>query len=466
MITALDSKVADRNSESLGVSTDKLMDNAGEAVATLLRERFSGSRFAIVCGCGNNGGDGFATANHMLGEDVTVLLLEPEKDIHTPVAISQLSRVSCPIKTFTDSELNGYDLLVDCALGIGVKGHLRPPYDTYVKATRKFQGKKVSVDVPSGLGTDLAVNPDVTITFDDVKEGMTAQNSGEIVIVDIGVPKDAYKCTGPGDLLRYPIPDRNSHKGNNGRLLVIGGGPYFGAPAMTALAAMRVGADLVRIATPSSSYHEVASQCPVFVMTELGGKTLNHSHVRQLLDLAENNDAVVIGPGLGRDEHTFEAIKEFVSLCKTPMVIDADGLIALGPSFSNKKVPTVLTPHAREFRELGGTSGDILDVNRLASRLNSVVVLKGPEDIISDGIRTKLNRSGTPAMTSAGTGDVLAGLIGGLMAKGMPAYEAAYLGTYISGKAGERAYDEFSYGMMATDVIDMVPKVLKEGLEQ
>ena len=465
MISSLDSKVMDANSEALGTSVLTLMDNAGKAVADLLRERFHGQRFIIFCGHGNNGGDGFATAIHLAEEDVSVCIIGDPSKVRPGAASTYLSELGCPVVQF-DPNNRDYDVLVDAVLGTGTKGKLRPEIETYIDYTRKFQGPIVSIDVPTGIGSPKSVIPDITITMHDVKEGMDEKNSGEIVVADIGIPEKAYTHTGPGDLYRYPIPTKDSHKGANGSLLVIGGGPYYGAPAMAAMAAMRTGVDLVTIATPESSYHEVAAQSPVLMVRKLRGSTLCHDHVKELLKMSEVCDAVLIGPGLGRDEHTFEAVKEFVSLCRKPLVIDADGLNALGTDFNAKGPQTVLTPHSGEYLRIGGSSKDPEDVRKTSSRLGCTIVLKGRYDIISNGDSVKINGTGTPGMTTGGTGDVLAGIIGGLLAKGMDAYEAGYLGAYISGKAGELAFNKFSYGMIATDVIDRIPKALKNGFDR
>lgn len=466
MITSLDSKVMDINSESLGVSIESLMKKAGQAIADTIRTRYMGKKIAFACGKGNNGGDGFAAANNLALVNITILMICKSSEIHSKEALEQFSKLKCPIIDFFSEDLDQYDVIVDCALGTGIVGDLREPYITYIQRLNEFKGIVMSVDIPSGMGTDLSVRPNLTITFHDIKEGMNKSNSGEILIKDIGIPTDAIKKTGPGDMLRYPIPSTDSHKGCNGTLLVIGGGPYFGAPSMAAMAAMRTGIDLVRIASPTYSFPQIASFSPVFVMNELKGDILGPGHVRKLLELSEICDAVLIGPGLGLDDLTAEAVVDFVSKCRKPMVIDADGLNALGKSFHGNGTPIVLTPHSREFLRLGGTLGSdpAKHVSIKATETDTVILLKGATDIISNGDRIRFNETGTPAMTCAGTGDVLAGIVAGLLSKGMPPFDAACLGAYMSGKAGEIAFRKKSYGMMATDVIDNIPNVLLEGL--
>ena len=464
MITSIDSAVIDANCEAMGIGVPVLMGNAGMGIASFLSERFPGKKIAFVCGNGNNGGDGIAAARLMNADDVTVFLLKPKSSIKSEFVKEMLSELMCQIKSFSDFAAKDIDVLVDCALGTGMTGDIRSPYDKFISTANKFKGKVVSVDVPSGLGTNLSVKPDITITLHDVKEGMNKKNSGEIIVKDIGIPKEAYDRVGPGDMLRYPIPEKGSHKGSNGRLLIIGGGPYYGAPAMSALAAMRVGADIVRLAVPENCSKTVASFSPVFMINELSGNIVKKEHLDILLDLTKNHDAVLIGPGLGLDPSTIETVKLFVKKCGLPMVVDADAITALGEDFVSKG-KMILTPHEGEFVKLGGKLYCAIDpVRYLAKEKNSVVLLKGNTDWISDGERLRSNITGTPAMTSAGTGDVLSGIVAGLLSKGMSCFDAAALGAFISGRAGEHAFDELSYGMIATDVIDSIPKVLKEYL--
>jgi hydroxyethylthiazole kinase-like uncharacterized protein yjeF len=465
LITFEDSKVMDLNSAIFGVNIKTLMTNAGKAIAEILDKDYPAIKIAFACGKGNNGGDGFAAAHFIRNHNVTVLLID-SKTSQSEEASYYYSLLKCPIMPFEMADLDSYDLIVDCGLGTGIHGNIKEPYISYVKKLNKFKGIIISVDLPTGFDTINTVKPARTITLHDIKEGMNETNCGEIVTIDIGVPPEAYKYVGTGDMIRYPIPAPNSHKGCNGSLLIIGGGPYYGAPAMSALAAMRIGTDLVKIVTPSKSYERISSFSPVFVMGELSGDRLKPEHVKNLLDLCNMYNAVLIGPGLGLEDETSEAVKEFVSKCPVPMVIDADGITSLGREFRFKDVPSIITPHSREFIRIGGTFKDDTErsVNIKSLDINSIIVLKGQQDYISDGYKTRINTSGTVGMTSAGTGDVLGGIIAGLLSKGMKPFDAACLGTYISGKAGELAFEEKSYGMIATDVIDKIPIVLKNEL--
>lgn len=457
-MSPLDSRVMDANAEALGVSVTELMGNAGKAVRDLLAERYPGRRILFVCGPGNNGGDGFAAASMMDPSEVSVALLKKPSEIHTDAAWHFYSLLTCPIIDYSKADLSAYDVIVDCALGTGMSGNVREPYRSFVTACSNLTADIVSVDVPSGMGSDVSVVPKVTVTFHDIKEGMDRDRCGEIVIADIGIPAEAVDVTGPGDMLRYPIPKKDSHKGDNGRLMIVAGGPYFGAPMMASMSALRTGADTVRLYVPESVFGIVASASPVLMITPLPGDRLTPDSVEFLLKESEGYDAVLIGPGLGTAPETVEAVRMFVAGCGIPRVIDADGITAVvGMEFDGD---VVLTPHRREFQRLGGTCC----ANELSARINATVLRKGHEDEISDGRRTRLNRTGTSAMTGAGTGDVLAGCVASLLSKGLTPFDSACLGAYICGKAGERAFEDKSYGLIATDIVEEIPHVLRDGL--
>lgn len=459
MITALDSRVLDANSEALGIPVSSLMDNAGTAVADFLKECYSGKRILFVCGPGNNGGDGFAAALRMDPSLVKVALLKKASGIHSEISRERYSVLECDISMYSADCIDECDVIVDCALGTGMSGDVREPYRSFIIEANDSGKDIISVDVPSGLGTDTAIKPTHTITFHDIKTGMDGTNCGSIHVVDIGIPENASSQVGPGDMLRYPIPDRNSHKGQNGRLMVIGGGPYFGAPAMSSMAALRVGVDSVRIFTPESSGMVISHSSPVLMVTSLDGDRLKPSDVGFLIEESRNYDAVLIGPGLGLHDETREAVKEFVSKCGKPMVIDADGITAV----SDMILPsdTILTPHSGEYRSIEHFGSDQMDVSR---NMRAIILRKGPKDVITDGSRSRVNVTGTPAMTGAGTGDVLSGTVAGLLSKGMSPFDAACVGAYISGRAGEIAFGKRSYGLIATDIIDCIPDVLLESL--
>jgi len=333
-------------------------------------------------------------------------------------------------------------------------------------------GKPVlSVDVPSGFGTGLMVRPTVTVALHDVKEGMTTDNSGRIRIADIGIPSKVTTMIGPGEFLLYPLPRATSHKGENGRLLVVAGGPYTGAPALVGFGSLGIGIDLVHIATPASAATVVAAYSPTFIVHPLVGHRLLREDLRQIIELTPRVDAVAIGPGLGDAAGTLEAIREVVRGIQVPMVLDADAIkaVAVDPKcLAGKKA--VLTPHSREFQLLSGKSlPDAPEeraemVRETAKALGATILLKGHVDIVTDGTRLKFNYTGNPGMTAGGTGDVLCGLTAGLIAKGMAPYDAARLAAFTNGAAGDLAFEEKSYGLTSLDVANHLGHILAKFL--
>lgn len=459
MMTPLDSRVMDANSEALGVSVEQLMGNAGRAVASFIESEYPGKTVLFVCGTGNNGGDGFAAASVMDDRLVTVALLKDAKHIRTEAARRYFDELKCRVIGYSSDLIGEYDVIVDCAIGTGLSGIVKAPYRAFIEDVNRLCNIPViSVDVPSGLDADISVRPSATITFHDIKTGMDRDSCGTIVIADIGIPADAVDFTGPGDFLRYPIPQKESHKGNNGKLMIIAGGPYFGAPIMAAKSALRTGTDLVRLFVPENIFSIVAASSPVITATPLRGSRIGIESLEMLLDESTSYDAVLIGPGLGTDDDTMEFVRRFVQRCAKPMVIDADAISAVkGICFDGD---AVLTPHHMEYRRIGCSC----DVRETSGSIGATILLKGSVDEISDGRRTRRNRTGTPAMTGAGTGDVLAGCVSALLSKGMTGFDAACLGAMICGLAGEYAARDKSYGLIATDVIDEIPHVLRDNL--
>ena len=464
-------KVLDINAAYHGVRTIALMERAGEAVARHVLENYPpSSRVAVLCGKGNNGGDGFVAARHLMrGMRPDVYLVEPEDEVATELARANLHLVRGVSRPAKYMDVRQYDLFIDAMLGVGLEGRPREPYATIIKALNRVKKPKVSVDVPSGWPSDLAVQPDATVTFHAPKVGMSKKNSGKIVVADIGIPPEAERFCGPGDFALLPSRRKDSHKGDSGKLLVIGGGPYSGAPAFTGMAAMRSGIDLVFVATPEPAATPVAIYSPNIIVRPLPGNILGLEHVDGLLAMSKEFDAVAIGPGLGDDRRTLTAVQRFVSKCKVPMVIDADAIGACGSKPNVLKGRTaVLTPHAGEFKQLTGRTApsDDMDkraemVREAAAKLRATIVLKGPVDVVSDGTYVKLNGTGNDAMTVGGTGDVLTGIVAGFVAQKARPFVAARVGVFTAGLAGDLAFEEKSYGLLATDVIDKVPIVLR-----
>jgi len=476
MLSALEMRILDRNAEHFGVSILELMENAGKTVADVARKEFGagGKRVLVVCGTGNNGGDGFVAAR-VLSKDarVEVLLARPPGQIATKEAKANFDRLAdLPVLEGLDASepaMARADLIIDALLGIGVEGDLREPYATLIRDMNASGKPVLSVDVPSGFGTATIVRPTATVALHGRKEGMTPDNAGAIHEVDIGIPPRVVQSIGPGEFLLYPEPREDSHKGQNGRLLIVSGGPYTGAPALVAMGALGIGADLAHIAVPAVAAQVVASYSPTFIVHPLGGTHLLVEDVKRVVELATRADAIAIGPGLGPAEDTLQAIRDIVRSVALPIVIDAEGLraVAAEPAVLRGR-HTVLTPHSREFRTLTGrelpptAEARAERVRNAAETLGATILLKGRVDVVTDGVRVKFNYTGNPGMTVGGTGDVLCGIVGGLLSKGVSPFDAARLAAFTNGYAGDVAFKVKSYGLTAVDVAENVARVLAE----
>jgi len=467
--------VLDINAEHLGVPTSFLMDNAGRAVADLVTERFGeNKRILVVCGAGNNGGDGFVAAKHLKERNrVQVVMAKRADDISTLIARDAYEEVKDLVVARHDVDFDEQDVIVDALLGTGVSGSVREPYAKLISKINRSPAKIVSVDVPSGLGARPRVKPHITVTFHDLKEGMDEGNSGDIVIADIGIPEETQRFVGPGEFAYYPIPSPDSHKGMNGRVLIIGGGPYSGAPALAGFGAFGIKVDLVHIATPERTYLPIASYSPNFIVHSLPGERLTSEHLPLLKRLTEKVDAVLIGPGLGDSAETKEAVRQYIRSCKKPMVIDADGIAAVAEDLGVLQNKTgVVTPHAREFELLARKKLPSVHEERakpameLSRRIGLTILIKGRLDVIADGQRWKLNRTGNAGMSVGGTGDVLAGEVAGLLSRGVAPFDAARIAAFTNGYAGDLAYEEKGFSLLATDVAAKVPLVIKPFIDR
>jgi NAD(P)H-hydrate epimerase len=480
------------NAEYFGVSLLQLMENAGHHVALEIASRFKpGKSVAVFCGLGGNGGDGFVAARHLsaLGFKVAVILAGKAKDISHKAALEnwnalQFLKETVPIYEVYDSTFIPKikaEIVVDALLGTGMKGKLKPPILQLVKKINSLKAFRVAVDVPTGIDSDTgevlgdAVKADLTITFHKSKRGLeNAKNYlGELVVKSIGLPEELENYAGPGDVLLVSKPrPRESHKGDFGRLLVIGGSETFsGAPALVALAALRTGVDLAYVAAPEKTARAISAMSPDLITIKLDGEHLNPNNIPALKNYVEKADAVALGPGLGLHKETKEAVKAVVEVVENagkPLLLDADGLKAFAEFKRKLKVTLVLTPHAGEYAILTGKElpekimQKALEVQRTASELGAVLLLKGPTDIISNGTRFKLNFTGNPGMTVGGTGDVLSGVVGAFLAQGADPFEAAVAGAFVNGAAGDFVFEEKGYHMVATDLLNWIPKVLDD----
>jgi hydroxyethylthiazole kinase-like uncharacterized protein yjeF len=473
MISSEEMAVVDANAEALGVPRKQLMESSGNAVARVIREYTDpGESVALVCGRGNNGGDAFVTARFLSEFEVTVLLLGRPEIIRTDIARENwnaLQEAEIDARQVTDSadfDLGEPDVVVDAMLGTGVTGELREPEATAAEAINDSAATVVSVDVPSGVDADtgeaagVAVDADHVVTFHDEKPGL-ANLDADLSVADIGIPEAAELFVERGDLQRLSR-DPTGHKGDFGSVLVVGGGPYTGAPALSAQAALRAGADLAYVACPETVAREVQGYSENLIVESLPGDHLAPPHVTDLLESAEDADCVVFGPGLGDMDVTLEAVADFLEAYAGTVVVDADALQVV-PSV-NTDATLVCTPHQGELRKMGGETADDWReradlVADFADELGHTLLVKGAYDVISDGETTRVNRTGNPGMTVGGTGDVLAGATGALACVLDPD-DAAAVAAYANGRAGDIVVDKQGYGLTATDLFEALPRAL------
>ena len=492
-ITSSEMRVIETNAEYYGVSLLQLMEAAGRNVAEEIASRFNPkkTKVAIFCGSGGNGGDGFAAARYFtcLGFKVKVILATKASNIVNEsakknwIALQPLKK-SISLIEIEDSTLIpdvNADVVVDALLGIGLTGKLRPPIMQLVEKINTMDSFRVAVDAPTGINSDSgqvlgnAVKANLTVTFYKVKSGLikAKEYTGELVVKNIGLPPEIEQFAGPGDVMLAVKPRLpEAHKGTFGRILVIGGSKIFsGAPALAALAALRSGVDIATIAAPEKTSNAISSMSPALITIKMKGKHLNNNNLSALREYLDSATAVVLGPGLGLHNETKETVKEIIEeleKTRTPLLLDADGLKAFAEFKRKLDCPLVLTPHSREYEILTGTrlpdslEEKALEVLRMARKLEATILLKGPVDIISNGAAIKLNFTGNPGMTVGGTGDVLSGIVGGLLAQGIDTFRSAVAGSFINGAAGDFVAVEKGYHMLPTDLLDWIPHVMDD----
>ncbi|MEF8839033.1 MAG: NAD(P)H-hydrate dehydratase [Haloarculaceae archaeon] len=500
MITGTEMAVVDANAAALGVPRKQLMESAGNAVARVVRQvaggdeggstageansrpsaagddeagtLAAGTDVAVVAGRGNNGGDALVAARYLDDLDVVVHLLGRADGISSRMASenwSALREADCDLREVRDSTefaLGDPNVVVDGLLGTGISGAIREPAATAATDVNDSAAAVVAVDVPSGLNTETgevgagAVAADHVVTFHEAKPGLDDLDA-DVTVADIGIPRAATRFVGPGDLLRLDR-DPRSHKGDHGEVLVVGGGPYAGAPALAAQAALRAGADLVRVACPAGVAHEIQTYAEDLIVRRFDGHILAPQHVGQIMELAAGHDALVVGPGAGDQEATLEAIEGVLSAFDGTAVVDADALQVV-PGIETTAT-LVCTPHQGELVDMGGPSADDWEeraerVAAFAAELGHTLLVKGHYDVISDGESTRVGRTGNPGMTVGGTGDVLAGATGALAAVLDP-MDAAAVAAWVNGRTGDRVVDENGYGLLASDLLAEIPQVL------
>jgi NAD(P)H-hydrate epimerase len=505
ILTAAQMREADRYTiEEIGIPSLVLMESAGRQVVAALEAACASSlegRVAVLCGRGNNGGDGFVIARTLMqrGVDAAVFVIGALADVRGDARtnLEILGRLGVTVVEIADeqswnlhfSEIAQCTVIVDAILGTGLRAAVTGMLETVIADVNASDIPIVSVDLPSGMSGDAAQPPGVcieaslTVTLTALKVPLVLPPgeafAGDVVIADIGIPEDVIDgLEGPrvelitSDLLRAVVEPRtvDSHKGDFGRLTIVGGSSgKTGAAHLAAMGALRSGAGLVTVATPWCCLPILASSSPAFMTAGLpddGAEALAGSGVEALLELEQ--DVIACGPGLGRTQGVRDFVRGLLDRATVPLVLDADALVVLaddpGVLAGNDDRAVVITPHPGEMARLIGASAADVQANRLevasdfAATHQVYVVLKGYRTVVAtpEG-RTYINPTGNPGMATGGTGDVLTGMIAAWLAQLLDAEAACRLAVFLHGAAGDLA--EVRQGQIAMTASDLIAEL-------
>ena len=507
LVTASEMQEMDRKTiESFGIPGRVLMENAGRGATRILFKRFSGlsdKKVGVIAGRGNNGGDGFVIARYLAqkGIRVSVYLLATSSLVKGDAAanLKLLAPLNIPVIEIPDqnlflknkSSMLNQDIWVDAILGTGLKSDVKGYFKEIIEFINSLNRPVFAVDIPSGLNSDTgqpcgaSIRAHTTATFAFAKTGHLlfpgADYTGNLEIIDIGIPPYIAERIGPfqylltPDLVRTSFQPRPSdaHKGNAGHLLVIAGSTgKTGAAAMTAMSAMRAGAGLVSLGIPKSLNSVLEALC-LEAMTcplpETRDGMLDESSFDMIMELLAGKKCLAIGPGLGTGVKTKNLVCRIIQECMIPIVIDADGLNSLAGNteiLQNLKAPVILTPHPGEMARLINTTAGYVQKDRIncarnfALKFNVHLMLKGARTVIAhpDG-KVFINPTGNPGMASGGMGDVLTGIIAGLVAQGYSPESATHAGVYLHGAAADAIAKKIGpFGFLATEVMEAIPE--------
>ena len=487
----------------MGILGQSLMGNAGKCISNRARTLISDIKnplILILCGKGNNGGDGFAAASELYHHKYIVhihsIIREEEIKGDSLQFYNHCKSLTLPM-TFglVVPNMGKPDLIIDALLGTGLKGTLKDDFLNLINWANQKKTKIISVDIPSGLSSNSgtvnndAIIADDTITFGSPKLGMYFRNGpefcGNIILEDIGFPKiDITNLKGlrwrllSEDIIKdsFNKPKLDMHKHASGKVLIIAGSSGMtGAAILATYGALRCGAGLT-ITTAPSSINDVYERSIIEGMTlpldDNNSGFLKMSNFEQIMEKMNWADCVLLGPGLGRDASTQELIINLVERIDKPLILDADGLFPFSNNLdplNDREFPLIITPHFGELSRLIGIRTDLI-ISDFPSIMTNVmrtfqktILAKQVPVCVLEGEEATVNISGNPGLATAGTGDVLSGIISGLCAKGMSSFNAASIGAFVHGKASDLVVAENGYrGQIASDLLAKIPDVLKK----
>jgi len=487
-----------------GIPGAVLMENAGRGLVSEMEKAWGpvkGGKYVVFCGKGNNGGDGLVIARHLhnMGASVAVRIFSDEMKGDALVNLKAARKMALDVKPLgkglkaETASVRHADAVVDAIFGTGLTQEVGQPYRAVIDMINASARRVVSVDIPSGVDSDrgcimgCAVRADMTATFGLPKRGLYlypgAQMAGDIRVVDISIPVEAIDKAPvkahllTPDSMRGLLPPRrpDTHKGTYGHLFILAGSAgKTGAAVMAAQAALRSGAGLVTVGVPEGLnciFEEKLTEAMTLPLPETPEKTLSFKGLGKILEGLTGKTALALGPGISTNPDTAKLVAALLPKVKIPILIDADGLNILSiddEPLKKVKAPVVLTPHPGEMGRLLGVLAREVQADRpaaaldLASQYGMPVVLKGARTLIAaPSGEFYINPTGNPGMATAGTGDVLTGIIGSFMAQGLPVMDAARLGVYLHGLAGDMASAEIGQaGLIAGDIIEHIPNGL------
>lgn len=489
--------------EVFGTPTLDLMENAGKGLSKVIFKHYPHSKkIAVFCGKGHNGGDGLVAARYLSGKaNVVVFLLCRKSEVNgnTKVSLDKFKGKIFEITIGDDFKKTvagaaKADIIVDAIFGTGLKSEVSGHFKEIIEGINALRKKVISADIPSGINPDTgqamgaAIKADITITFGLPKVGLYLfpgkEYAGKIEVIDIGFPEPLISgeelCTGiieGADIAPvFPGREKDTHKGSYGHLLAVAGSKgKTGAAAMAAVAAMRVGGGAVTLAVPKSMqpvYDIKLTEVMTEALSEAEKGFIGEGALEEILKLGENKKAVLIGPGIVPTQPAMKVMVDIIKGMHQPLVIDAGGIdaIALNPGILKyAKGSRVITPHPGEMGRLLNLPPRDIQADRagiarkFAEENNVYVVLKGAHPLIAvpEG-KVFISTKGNPGMATAGAGDVLAGMVGGLLSQGFSPEKAAIAAVYLHGLAGDMVRDEKGeYGIMATDIIEKIPFAIK-----
>jgi hydroxyethylthiazole kinase-like uncharacterized protein yjeF len=493
LYTAEEMSRADKGAQSLGILGGILMERAGAEMARIALELYVPRRTLVVAGGGNNGGDGFVVARelHRAGVEVAVLPTKDEYKGDPAVNLEILRSLGVRFvgSDELETELGHTDLVVDALLGTGFSGEVRQKEARLIERMNESPTPILAVDVPSGVDGSsgevqgAAVRADVTVCAHAAKVGCVIspgrEHAGEVVAVDIGIPPEAdvepSLVWTDADSLRGEIPRtaEPAHKYSAGALLVVAGSRRTtGAPQMVVRGAERTGCGIVFLVTSESAAPSVdleLTEALVHGVPEDEEGYVTAAALEQILELAERTSALAVGPGMGTGDEGRRLVEGILKDVEVPVLLDADAVTNLSgtDALAERDAPTVITPHAGELGRLLDVGAQEVSARRLrcarsaAEEYGCCVLLKGSDTLVVEAEKTAVNSTGNVALATAGTGDILSGVIGALLSRGMDAYEAARAGAWAHGRAAELWLEETGWpaeSLIATDLLPYLPR--------